>query len=295
MANGNQGTAGGGSDMRLPTLGAPTSKPGSNGGTPSAATSPIFSRLPGRFTPELQRVSRDLDLPDAAKREILEELADDLVSLSARFRAQGHTAGEADRLALERLRLSDASSSALIHLHSTPLERFLRGSVRFARTGRDLALIFGAMALLVGSVVIVGGRAGMTAALGAVWPLALLSMLSLWSLRGAWRTIGAPTLDISCAHAHLTGLLVLCMLAVPTATLLAALRFHREARAYSRAGADPSAGLLALLGECSMVLALGLVFALTIAAAWSLAAGRLGRRIRAEAPASAIFPTPSRS
>lgn len=262
-------------------------------GKDSSAISPISSRLPGRFIPELQRASRRLDLPEDLKREILLEMAADLEDLSRRLREMGLGVGDADREAIRRLGLGDDATSALSDVHLSPLERALRRGATLARAGRDLLLIGLGLLLVLSPLPLLARTAQLGDVLGQLWPIAILLLLAArdaFQLRGE---LTSEQLDHDRAHERLTRLLLAAALTMAAAGLISTTHAYREAGVRAATAQPFGQGLIQVAAGASLRLSIGLAAGLAILALWSVSASRLTRRTHAEAPASDIFSNPA--
>jgi hypothetical protein len=77
------------------------------------------------FTGVLKDINSRLDLPQPARSRLLLEISADLDDMYQYFRAQGESAQESRRLAVDHCDLSDAALQELVSIHTSTWRRFL--------------------------------------------------------------------------------------------------------------------------------------------------------------------------
>lgn len=128
----------------------------------------------------LRAISERLDLPQPHRARILMEVAADLCDLERHFLAQGVSADEARRRAIEHCDLSEEAIAGLVQVHAGGYRRLLerlsaQGRTRWERSFLAVILLF--VALVAGRVILT--QAFFRAASAFVWPVLLSTLLAV--------------------------------------------------------------------------------------------------------------------
>lgn len=246
----------------------------------------ISSRRYRAFAEGLRGVSAALDLPEPLRSRVILEIAEDLESLAAEYRAAGMEEDEASARAQERLLVSPEAMRALVRLHTSGVERLISRLAAHLRTGFD-ALLFSAATLpfLLASALVVAGEFRDALADPLLWPLLFGALALLATAAGSVRAIRRRSRPPAAIRRVVFSLLPLA------ATIVAIGLFGFFWKVYAvtqRLGSGSPADLTPVVAHLvtgASMLAFGLLLAIAAGFAYVLLVNRVARIERLECAA----------
>lgn len=233
-----------------------------------------------RLEPALRKVARELDVPEATRRELLLEMAADLEAVFDHHRSRGLSEEDAARKAEEAVLGSSQVIRRLAELHRSPWRRWPEEVGGLLTRGAGPVLI---AAGVLPMLVLAGGVSAWTLAGGSspmVWPIVAVAMLLLCLLvTELGRIIGGHPL-----HPRTAPALAILSAAAPALGVLAVAVGVRASAVELTAGADQAA-VASRIAEDGAALLMGLLTGIVGLLSWFALVSRESRRVDREVEA----------
>ena len=233
----------------------------------------------------IQDLADRLELPQPARSRVLIEVAADLADLEAAYVERGATPEQARTRAIERLDLSEDAIRELVHVHGSPVRRFLdRFSEQGRRRGERVALLALLLFLVFGTRALAPSRSLLADAGPELWIICAAAIPgALVAAAKAYALWGRDEHDPRRLRAGLDAILALGALTAATGLALWWLGLRRVATA---ARSDPEAGVgyvIEWLTHGSALVVVSFQAAILLGVLWLILSDRTAQTERGEA------------